>query len=106
MTPANNPKTGIAAAPYFVTTGIKTTVIAPVGPLTWYLDPPKRAAINPAIIAVVNPDAALNPEVIPKPIARGSATIATVRPAKKSVVTSWGVLENSFLCGRKLNIMQ
>jgi hypothetical protein len=76
------------------------TVIAPVGPLTWNLEPPKRAAKKPAIIAVVNPAAADIPEVIPKPIARGKATIATVIPAIRSAVKSFRVLENSLSRGQ------
>ena len=64
--------------------GIRTTVIAPVGPLTWYLEPPNIAARKPAITAVVRPDAALIPEVAPNPSANGSATTATVTPATRS----------------------
>ena len=71
------------------------TVIAPVGPLTWNLEPPNRAAKNPAMIAVVNPAAADMPEVMPKPIANGRATMATVIPAMRSEVKSLRVLENS-----------
>ena len=76
-------------------TGIKITVMAPVGPLTWNFEPPKSAAKKPAIIAVVRPAAALIPDVMPKPIASGKATIATVIPAIKSEVRSLRVLENS-----------
>ena len=77
------------------------TVIAPVGPLTWYLDPPKIAARKPAIIAVVKPAAADIPDVMPKPIAKGRATIATVSPAIRSVMRSFRLLENSLLRGQK-----
>ena len=34
ITPAMTPRAGIASGPYFWITGIKMTVIAPVGPLT------------------------------------------------------------------------
>ena len=34
INPAIKPKTGIASIPFFAMTGISTTVIAPVGPLT------------------------------------------------------------------------
>ena len=91
--PANTPKAGIAAGPNFAITGTKTTVIAPVGPLTWNLDPPKTAANKPATIAVDIPAAADIPAVIPKPIARGSATMATVVPAIMSAVNA------DFVCG-------
>ena len=63
--------------------GTSTTVIAPVGPDTCRLDPPKTAANAPATTAVVRPAAAPSPEEIPKPSASGSATIATVRPASQ-----------------------
>ena len=53
------------------------------------------------MIAVVNPAAADMPDVIPKPIASGRATIATVMPAIKSEVKSLRVLENSFALGQK-----
>lgn len=35
--------------------GTRTTVIAPVGPLTWTRLPPKTAASTPATIAVIGP---------------------------------------------------
>jgi hypothetical protein len=47
------------------------------------------------MIAVVNPAAADIPEVMPKPIANGRATMATVIPAMRSEVRSLRVLENS-----------
>ena len=86
MVPESKPSIGIAVIQYFAITGIKTTVIAPVGPLTCQFDPPKSAAMNPATIAVTMPFAALIPLVIPNPIASGNATIATVNPAKISLL--------------------
>ncbi|CAB4708954.1 unannotated protein [freshwater metagenome] len=64
--------------------GTRTTVIAPVGPLTWNREPPKIAAKNPATIAVMRPAPALMPVVIPKARASGSATTPTAIPANKS----------------------
>ena len=76
------------------------TVIETVGPLTWNLEPPNSAAKKPAMMAVVNPAAADMPDVMPKPIAKGRATIATVIPAIKSEVKSLRVLENSLSLGQ------
>jgi hypothetical protein len=84
MIPASIPTASTPCAPCVWTIGTSTTVIAPVGPETWRLDPPKAAAIAPAITAVVSPAAAPRPEEIPNPSASGSATIATVRPAIRS----------------------
>ncbi|CAB4783767.1 unannotated protein [freshwater metagenome] len=53
------------------------------------------------MIAVVSPAAADIPEVMPKPIASGRATMATVKPAIKSVSKSLRLFENSLLCGQK-----
>jgi len=50
---------------------------------------------------VVKPAAADIPDVIPKPIARGRATMATVKPAIRSVNKSLRFLANSFLLGQK-----
>ena len=54
--------------------GTSTTVIAPVGPLTWTRLPPNTAARAPATIAVISPAPAPIPELTPKPRASGSAT--------------------------------
>ena len=58
--------------------------MAPVGPLTCKLLPPKNAANNPATIAVIRPGPAPIPEVRPKASASGRATMATVIPASTS----------------------
>lgn len=65
--------------------GTRTTVIAPVGPETWKLDPPKSAAMKPAMMAVLSPALAGAPVVMANPSARGSATIPTVIPAITSL---------------------
>ena len=70
--------------PIEATTGTSTTVIAPVGPLTWTWDPPKTPATMPATIAVTIPAFAPRPDVTPNASASGSATIATVIPARTS----------------------
>ena len=72
------------AEPCSWTTGISTTVIAPVGPETWMFDPPKTAARTPATTAVASPACAPRPDATPNARARGSATIATVSPASRS----------------------
>lgn len=82
--PARMPTTTTASVPWRATSGTRTTVIAPVGPDTWTLEPPKTAATSPATIAVVSPAAAPSPVVMPKARARGSATTPTVRPATRS----------------------
>jgi hypothetical protein len=46
--------------------------------------PPNNAAKNPTIIAPYKPGKGPNPEATPKAKARGSATIAAVKPPKKS----------------------
>ena len=53
--PPSMPTISTPFAPYRWTTGISTTVIAPVGPDTWRFEPPKIAARPPATIAVINP---------------------------------------------------
>ena len=58
--------------------------MAPVGPETCRLDPPKTAATRPATIAQTRPAAAPRPLVIPKARASGSATTPTVTPATTS----------------------
>ena len=55
--------------------------------------------MNPAIMAVDIPAAALIPEVMPNPIASGSATIATVTPAIASLIKS------ERFCGKSLLVM-
>ena len=70
--------------------GTSTTVIAPVGPLTWTRLPPNTAASAPATIAVTSPAPAPMPELTPKPSASGSAT----RPdhqARRQVAAGPGV---------------
>jgi len=64
--------------------GTRTTVIAPVGPLTWTRLPPKMAATAPATIAVMRPAEAPMPELAPNPSARGRATSPTMSPAVRS----------------------
>ena len=49
------------------------------------------------MIAVVRPAAALMPVVTAKPSANGSATIATVSPATKSLLKSDRLAGKSFL---------
>ena len=64
--------------------GTRTTVMAPVGPLTCTRLPPKTAATAPATIAVTSPAVAPMPELTPKPSARGRATRPTITPAVRS----------------------
>ena len=52
--------------------------MAPVGPDTWTLLPPKSAATAPATIAVTSPRPR-RPDAIPNASARGNATTPTVR---------------------------
>jgi hypothetical protein len=82
--PATTATSGRASGPRAATIGISTTVIAPVGPLTWKFDPPKNAATIPATIAVVTPTAGDTPVETANPSASGRATIATVTPATRS----------------------
>ncbi|CAB4819945.1 unannotated protein [freshwater metagenome] len=56
------------------------------------------------MIAVVRPAAALIPEVMPKPIASGSATIATVKPATTSLVTELLLKLKSLRTKKKLTM--
>ena len=75
------PTTSTASAPKRATTGTSTTVMAPVGPETCTLDPPKTAATIPATMAVTKPASAPRPVVMPKARASGRATTPTVAPA-------------------------
>jgi len=59
-------------------------------------------AMKPAIIAVAMPEAADMPDVIPNPIARGRATIETVRPAMKSAIHSLRVAGKSLRDSRAM----
>src|SRR5690606_25287623 len=78
------PTVSTPEGPWSATMGTSTTVIAPVGPDTWRLEPPNTAASAPAITAVASPASAPSPEDTPKPSASGRATTATVRPASRS----------------------
>ena len=60
------------------------TINAPVGPPICTLLPPKAEIINPAIMAVTNPSVGPTPDEIPKAIANGIATTATIQPASAS----------------------
>src|SRR5699024_10539743 len=84
ITPASSDTKRTPCGPCDATTGTSTTVMAPVGPETCRLEPPKIAATAPAMIAVMRPACAPMPEVTPNASAKGSATIATVRPAMRS----------------------
>ncbi|MCY1232670.1 hypothetical protein D9M72_451760 [compost metagenome] len=84
MTPARTATAARAPAPCVAMTGPRTTTIAPVGPETWILEPPKTAATMPAITAVISPLAAPAPELTPKARASGRATMPTVTPAMRS----------------------
>ena len=55
MSPARSPTTSTPSAPWVAMIGTRTTVMAPVGPLTWTRLPPKTAASAPATIAVTSP---------------------------------------------------
>lgn len=85
ITPAITPTVRTPAGPYRPTIGTRTTVMAPVGPDTCRFDPPNNAARAPATTAVARPASAPSPEETPKPRASGSATIATVSPASRSL---------------------
>src|SRR3954447_7026941 len=84
MSPASRPTTSTALVPYVATIGTRTTVIAPVGPLTCTRLPPNTAATAPATIAVIRPALAPTPELTPTPRASGSATRPTIKPATTS----------------------
>ena len=83
-TPAMSVTTATAPTPCFATIGARTTTMAPVGPDTWTCEPPNTAATSPATIAVTSPASAPAPDAMPKPSARGSATMPTVSPASRS----------------------
>lgn len=74
------PTTSTPSAPWVATMGMSTTVIAPVGPLTCTLLPPKTAARIPATMAVVIPAAAPTPDATPKPSARGECDESNHEP--------------------------
>ena len=61
---------------------------APVGPPICTRLPPSAEIMKPAMIAVVSPVAGLAPEAIAMAIDSGSATSATVTPAKASAANS------------------
>ena len=62
---------------------IPATIVAnaAVGPVILTLLPPKRAATNPAIIAVKSPVSGVAPDAMASAIERGRAIIATIIPA-------------------------
>ena len=57
---------------------------APVGPPICTLLPPKAEIIKPAMIAVTRPSVGPTPDEIPKAMAKGMATTATIQPANAS----------------------
>jgi len=57
---------------------------APAGPPIWTLEPPRPETIKPPMIAVKIPASGRRPEAIAKAMAKGSATMPTVRPALQS----------------------
>ena len=67
--------------------GTRTTVIAPVGPLTWTRLPPKTAASTPATISVIGPAPAPIPELTPNPSA-SSLSCGAVVPYTQGPMTS------------------
>ena len=58
--------------------------MGPVGPDTCVLVPPNIAAKKPTAIAPYIPDIAPTPDATPKARANGKATIAVVKPARRS----------------------
>ena len=60
------------------------TMKAPVGPPICTLLPPKAEMIKPAMMAVTSPSVGPTPEEIPKAMAKGIATTATIIPATRS----------------------
>ena len=57
---------------------------APAGPPIWNRDPPSAEIRKPPMIAVKRPRSGPTPEAMAIAIDSGSATIATVSPAKRS----------------------
>ena len=62
------------------------TINAPAGPPICTRLPPRREMSPPAMMAVKIPASGLSPLAIENAIAKGSATIPTVNPAKTSFV--------------------
>src|SRR3546814_3050873 len=63
-----------------------TTTKAPVGTPTWTREPPRAEIRKPATTAVIKPLSGEAPLAMPKAMASGSATIATVSPAIASAL--------------------
>ena len=64
------------------------TMKAPVGPPICTLVPPSSEMMNPATMAVMMPFSGVTPEAMPKAMAKGRATMPTMRPAKRSLVNA------------------
>jgi hypothetical protein len=62
-----------------------TGMNAPVGPPIWKREPPSAEISKPATTAVSSPLSGVVPLATASAMANGSATIATVRPARASL---------------------
>ena len=60
------------------------TMKAPVGPPICTLVPPRSEMMKPATMAVMMPFSGVTPLAMPKAMARGRATMPTIRPAMRS----------------------
>ena len=90
------------STPWFCIIPNTITTKAPVGPPIWTLLPPNNEIMNPAMIAVINPLSGDTPEEIPNAIDKGSAIIATIIPATKSLKNC--SFENPFSLSSKREI--
>ena len=61
---------------------------APAGPPICTFDPPSSETSAPPMMAVMSPCSGLTPLAMPKAMASGRATQATVRPAPRSAMKS------------------
>ena len=76
------------ATPYFSAMLYSRATKAPAGPPICTFDPPNAEIRKPATMAVTMPCSGRTPEAIPKAIASGRATMATVMPDARSCVKS------------------
>jgi len=85
MTPAMRVAITRPSKPCREMTLATTTTKAPVGPPIWVRLPPSMEISRPATTTVTSPVSGAAPEAMASAMARGRATMATVRPARASL---------------------
>jgi hypothetical protein len=84
ISPDRNVASTSPSTPCRITVAATSTMNAPAGPPIWYRLPPSADTRKPPTIAATSPRSGDTPEAMAMAIDRGSATTATVSPARRS----------------------